>query len=168
LLTKEATQQAYSMGVQKALRDAGLVKQSAMSPETLAMLKHYAMMTGGGAGIGALVGGLSDDSTAGIGALRGGAVGLGAKALGHLGGYAGSRAGESLLGLNAGDLATKDPAVRKAISEAVEKYFANDPHGLAKVTAYGLGLPIGGSLAGNIAGGIGGYQAMKRLGPQPD
>lgn len=71
MITKEATQKAYEIGVQKALADAGLVKQAVMGvPEQLAL---QALFTGG---IGAAGGGLSDKSTAPVGLARG--LGFGA------------------------------------------------------------------------------------------
>lgn len=64
MITKEAVQQAYQVGVQKALHDAGLTKSSGIGAEIPIELAL-------GAGIGGVGGGISDNSTAGVGALRG-------------------------------------------------------------------------------------------------
>jgi hypothetical protein len=58
---------AYEAGVKLAMQEAGLVKE--------ALLPEAALL---GGGIGALGGGLSEDSSIGRGALRGAGAGLGA------------------------------------------------------------------------------------------
>jgi len=131
MITKEAVQKAYEMGVQKAISDTGMLKEAFIGD-----IRELAL----GAGIGAIGGGLSDESTAGVGALRGaGAIG-------------GANVGGTLVDRVLGASILKNPAM-------LEKMIQHP--GLAGAGA------IAATIGGLGAGGYGGYKLMKEFGPNP-
>jgi hypothetical protein len=128
MITKEAANRAYQIGVQKALVDAGMLKEALIGDLAL------------GAGVGAIGGGLSDESTAGVGALRGaGAMG-------------GANVGGALVDRVLGAAILKNP-------EMLQKMIQHP--GIA-----GAGS-IAATIGALGAGGYGGYKLMKEFGPNP-
>lgn len=159
MLIKEATQQAYQIGAEQALIDAGLMKTAipVVAPAV-------------GAAIGALGGGLSDDprTNTGIGTLRGAAAGLGAHLGAGLGGTAGVAAGVPVSG------------IRDVIGEKAIASLENNPKAIEELAqrvvkvggrpgrlAAGLvGMPLAGLVGGGILGGVGAHHLMKKYGPE--
>lgn len=156
--------QAYELGVLQAMVDAGLLKVAGEGTRKVTItpkaLKIPWKPLAAGAGIGALGGAASDDSSAGIGALRGLSAGAGS-----IGGAAlGQSAGRGLL----------PEKIRQGLKDAAKAPKENAFMNAKRVSELAHEIPHKSQLLlgrlkmlGALGGAVGGYQLMKHLGPQP-
>ena len=144
---------AYRVGVLKALEEAGLSKEAqvmTLPAEAASALLH----AGGGAGLGALLGGIfGEEGGAGRGALIGGGAGLGAGVLKAL-----------LPRLARGSMKTLKshemiPGLRDPL--ALDISFGESAKKLQDAMQHTQALGGAGTLAGGIAGGVGTAKALR-------